>query len=438
MNTNQNQPSETPLFIEKLVHGGQGLGHLAEGKIALVTGALPGETVLLRVTQRKQGYVEGLVRDIVAAAPERISPACPYYADCGGCNLQHADLAAQLRMKTAIVAECLTRAGLNTVSELAALPAPEAFGSRHRLRLHLDAAGRPGFFQRASKRLVPVQRCLLASAGINRALAGLATSAKLCSWFAGRVQELEFAECPESGRVVLVLYARKTLNAGARKEVALRFAREPCADCILWRPNVVLYQRDGAVPVLHQHFVHSGLEYRLSWPAGTFFQANTSLNGQLVALVLEAVRECQPQTVLDLFCGSGNFSVPFGLAGFQVTGVEWAKASVQWAENNARQNGLRHFSFLVGDVNRKLEQLVTRGQRFDCVVLDPPRTGLGKATALLPKLAPRRIVSISCDPATHARDLGLLLAVGYRLERLTVVDMFPQTHHIESVAVLNR
>lgn len=438
MSAKPKQPGETPVFIEKLVHGGQGLGRLAEGKIALVTGALPGETVLVRVTRRKQGYVEASVQDLVASVPERVKPVCPYYASCGGCDLQHADLAAQLRMKTAIVAESLARAGLDALPDCAVLSAPEAFGYRHRLRLHLDAAGRPGFFQRASKRLVPVHRCLLASAGINRALARLAASAKLCSRLAGRIQELEFAECPESGRVVLVLHSRKALNEDVCTELSQRFACEHCADCVLLLPNTGLYQRNGAVPVLHQTFAHSGLDYRLSWPAGGFFQANTRLNRQLVALVLEAVRECQPRTVLDLFCGAGNFSVPLGLAGFRVTGVEWDSTSVQWAEKNAQQNALRHFSFLAGDVNRELDRLVTAGQRFDCVVLDPPRTGLGKAAALLPRLAPRRIVSISCDPATQARDLGLLLAGGYRLERLTVVDMFPQTHHIESVAVLER
>lgn len=156
-----------------------------------------------------------------------------------------------------------------------------------------------------------------------------------------------------------------------------------------------------------------------------------------MALALTAA--AQPKRALDLFCGAGNFSIPLALNGAEVLGVESSPAGIHWARRNAVANGLeaRKASFIMADAGRALDRLVREGRRFDLVLLDPPRQGLGRAAAHVPKLLPKRIVSISCDPATHARDLQIMCAAGCRLEQLTVMDMFPQTHHIESLALLS-
>lgn len=159
----------------------------------------------------------------------------------------------------------------------------------------------------------------------------------------------------------------------------------------------------------------------------------------MIELALDLLpRQKQPFTALDLFCGMGNFSIPLGLAGATVTGIEHNRRSTHWAEHNSRSNGLTTARFIAEDVEQQLQTLVARKARFDCILFDPPRQGLAKAASLLPLLEPERIIAVSCDPATLARDLALICKGGYRLTRLTPVDMFPQTHHIESVSLLER
>jgi 23S rRNA (uracil1939-C5)-methyltransferase len=190
---------------------------------------------------------------------------------------------------------------------------------------------------------------------------------------------------------------------------------------------------------LSQHFTVLGHSYRLEWDHRCFFQVNPRQNIQMIERALGLLK-IGPRSfsALDLFCGMGNFSIPLGLMGAQVTGIEHNRRSIHWAEHNSRQADLPGARFIAFDVEQQLKILAVRNQRFDCILLDPPRQGLGKASALLARLGPQRIISISCDPATLARDLRLIMDSGYRLSRITPVDMFPQTHHIESVALLER
>ncbi len=431
------------VHIDRLVHGGWGLGRLPGGKVALVTGALPGETVRIRILKDGNSHVEAAVSALLHSAPERISAPCPHYADCGGCNLQHADYAAQLRMKTEIVAENLRRGGLEEAAECLApaLPSPQPLGYRHRLRLHLQERGRVGFHRRRSNRVVPVERCLLATEGINAVLTALAalTQEADLSLLSRCGHALSLAQCPASDRIFLILHTRTKLPASLAQ--GLKSLLAPLADVVCTTKGQCLHPQEGpksaaAPPALRQHFSHTGLNYSLSWAPDGFFQVNCQQNAQLVALAMEAAGP--GQRTLDLCCGAGNFSIPLALLGAEVLGVETCASSLHWARENARQAGLRDIRFTGADAAKELARLCRQQARFDTILLDPPRQGLGRAAALIPGLAPRRIVSISCDPATHARDLRLMLAGGYRLVRILALDMFPQTHHIETLALLER
>lgn len=434
----------SPVHIEKLVHGGQGLGRLPDGKVVLVEGALPGEEVRIRVLKERGGHVEAAVAAVLEASVERIAAPCPFYADCGGCNLQHAAYGAQLRMKTAIVAESLQRAGVETAGAADAVltpakPSPQQFGYRHRLRLHLGSDGVLGFHRRRSNSLVPVDRCLLATEGINAALGWIVQDRQSVIQLAPYVQALEFNQCPASDRIALVLHG-KNLRDGRVLKLLGRMcaALSSMVDWISTAQGQVLSPLGMAEQefFFYQQFHHSGLSYELRWPAHSFFQVNCRQNEDLVALAMGAAGV--PETALDLFCGSGNFSVPLALLGAEVLGIEYSEAGIRWARHNGKEAGLGNISFARADASSELARLSRDGARFDTILLDPPRQGLGKAAALLPQLQPRRIVSISCDPATHARDLRLIQAGGYRLIRVVPVDMFPQTHHIETMAVLEK
>lgn len=385
--------------------------------------------------------MEAVVEAVLRAAPERICAPCPYYADCGGCNLQHASYAAQLRMKADIVAESLQRAGVEVGEDILTptLASPQQFGYRHRLRLHLGQDGSLGFHRRRSNSLVPVERCLLATEGINGALSRMVQDRQCSTQLAPYVQALEFNQCPASGRIALVLHSKNLRDSRVLKPLA-RLCAPPAGlvDWICTAQGQVLYpQGKGTNEVfLRQQFHHSGLSYELRWPPSSFFQVNCQHNENLIALAMHA--GAAPKTALDLFCGSGNFSIPLALLGAQVTGIEYSATGIRWARHNGTAAGLNNIQFASADASAELANLVREGAHFDTVLLDPPRQGLGKAAALLPQLQPRRIVSISCDPATHARDLSLILTGGYRLIQVVPVDMFPQTHHIETMAVLEK
>ncbi|RWX45061.1 23S rRNA (uracil-5-)-methyltransferase RumA [Candidatus Electrothrix aarhusensis] len=179
----------------------------------------------------------------------------------------------------------------------------------------------------------------------------------------------------------------------------------------------------------------------LSWSGGCFSQVNPGQNEQLIRLVCDLAgalsRDLSGKTVLDLYCGMGNFSIPLGLCGGTVTGIEGNRESIRWAEKNAQQTGILA-RFLVADVRAALKQLVNQGEKVDCILLDPPRSGVGKDIILLSRLEPEKIIYVSCDPATLARDLNLLRPHGYVVTQVVPVDMFPQTSHVESVVLLER
>ncbi|MDH4319777.1 MAG: methyltransferase domain-containing protein, partial [Desulfobulbaceae bacterium] len=174
------------------------------------------------------------------------------------------------------------------------------------------------------------------------------------------------------------------------------------------------------------------------WGVNCFSQVNDAQNERLIRLVAELVGDPWGMRVLDLYCGAGNFSLPLAVQGARGIGIEQNSEAIAWARRNSSDNGIRGWEFIVADVEKALVDLSERGEVFDTVLLDPPRRGMGKASELLPRLARRNIIYISCDPATMARDLKILQSMGTRLISLTPVDMFPQTHHIESVALLEK
>lgn len=427
---------EQTIEINKVIMGGLGLGRAADGMAVMVAGVLPGETVTVTTTRAHRGHLEARLVRVEAPSPDRITPPCPLYATCGGCDLQHAAYPAQLRLKQAIVTESLVRARvpLPAGGVEPTLDAPAPFGYRYRLRLHLDADGRPGFHRAGTNEVVPVARCLLATQRLNQLLARLAERLP-ASGAADRFSGLELFESPADGTTVLVLHTSLTDPAPAVPP-----SLADLADRVLVEPTGRAAQAAAAPGAeLRQEFEVAGRRYTLTWDHRCFFQVNPVQNERLVALALGLLPpRDQPFPALDLFSGMGNFSVPLGLLGARVTGIEHNPHSLGHAAANCRESGLERSRFLEGDVGHQLRRLTNRGARFAVILLDPPRQGLGKATALLPELGPEQILSISCDPATHARDLRLLVDRGWRLARMIPVDLFPQTHHVESVALLER
>jgi 23S rRNA (uracil1939-C5)-methyltransferase len=433
------------LMIEKLVPGGFGLGRTAAGIVVLVRYVLPGEQVLVNVVSRKKDYITGVAAELLSTSDDRVVPPCPFYGRCGGCDLQHAGPGAQIRLKKAILAESLQRAGGDIFADLSPLVSPEQFGYRQRIRLQIDDNGIYGFYRAESHTLEPVSQCLLARDELNGVLRQLHNSlifqelAKHCSGF-----ELLFNPA-EDTTVILLHFRRKPRPADCHHAKDLLRTTAGLAHVLMQVAGYGLYdplarEFPAAGPIMSHSLALEDMHKPLvlSWETGGFCQVNLEQNKNLIQLVLEMVAAGPHKTVLDLYCGYGNFSLPIAQRGAEVLGIDAQNSAIRSGRRNAVQNRIHTCRFAKEQVPAGVSALVGAGRSFETIILDPPRQGALETISRLPELGPTQIVYISCNPATLARDLARLIPAGYELCRLVPVDMFPQTHHLESVALLKR
>lgn len=399
------------LKITALSHSGDGIAH-AEGRTVFVPGALPGETVSVEITQTKKEVARARLVEVVDPAPERIQPPCPVFNVCGGCQLQHLGYLDQLRFKENQVRVQLRRlARLDDPPVRPIVPAPEPFGYRNQIQWSLTADGGLGLRGQGTHDVVPVEACLIAHPAINAARAHLVLEPD-----AG-LERLTI-RVDETGDPLLVLEPEEETP-----EVSLDLALAAA----VFRPDgttFALAERDWLeIEVL-------GRPFRVS--AGSFFQVNLAQAERLVALVLEALDPHPDDVVLDLFCGVGLFTAFVAPHVSAVVGVESYAPAVDDAAINLDASD--NVSLYLGAVEEILPALAARPT---AVVLDPPRAGLAaEAAEALAATGATRIAYVSCDPATLARDVARLARHGYRLAWAQPVDMFPQTFHIETVALL--
>uniref|UniRef100_UPI0040568AB5 class I SAM-dependent RNA methyltransferase n=1 Tax=Candidatus Electrothrix sp. TaxID=2170559 RepID=UPI0040568AB5 len=426
--------------IEKIIASGKGLARTAEGQVIMIPLTLADENMVVHEEKKKSGYLEGRINTILLPSPGRITPSCPLYEECGGCDLQHGSYQEQLRIKKGIVEESLRRAKLPLEHVDNPLASPAQWDYRYRLRLKINSSGQLGFFQKRSNTFIPIPECLVASQGICSALAELNMTGVLQP-LAQTCPELELLESPADGKITLVLKGNKQKNLPPSIRQKLQKLNSiSTIHQIGWQSLKGFQYLYPQADPLSQHIQlkkHDNTSCSLSWSGGCFSQVNPGQNEQLINVVCEAAGDLQGKTVLDLYCGMGNFSIPLGCCGGTITGIEGNQESIHWAEKNALQAGISA-CFFVTDVRDALQQLVDQGEKTDIILLDPPRSGVGKDIALLPRLKPEKIIYVSCDPATLARDLNTLCVQGYKITQVIPVDMFPQTSHIESVVVLER
>lgn len=391
-----------PVTIEKLVYGGRGLARIG-GRVVLAPFVLPGETVRLRVEEKA---LEAALAEVVTPAAGRIEPRCPFFYRCGGCQYQHFDYEMELEQKREILREVLRRVGkLEAPEEIRVISGPP-WEYRNRAQLHL-AGGEIGYFTHGSRRLVPVDRCPISSPKINEALAALR----------GMLADRRFPRFVRSIEL-FTNEAEVQLNVLESSQAVARRFFDWCAERI---PGFNMLAIEYAVRDVLYRVRHR-----------SFFQVNRFLIDQMVDCAMEGA---EGGTALDLYAGVGLFSLALARHFSAVTAVETSASAASDLEFNAGRAGLA-VSVRQQAAEAFLESL---DEAPDFVLADPPRAGLGKrAVKELLRLGPPRLTIVSCDPATLARDLGALTAGGYRIDQLTLIDLFPRTFHIETVARLGR
>ncbi len=441
-----------PLTIKKIINGGLGLARLADGRVILVQRALPGESVDIRISDEKKSYLQGIATRVHTGHPGRIVPECPYYDDCGGCDLQHCDYATQLTLKKAIIDDLLQRhpspalwdAGSLLVEPL---PSETAFAYRQRIRLQIDAAGRAGFNRFHSHAIIPIDRCLLARAELNEVLAALPGHPAFTT-LARHSTEMELLADPVSEGVVCLLHLQRKPRARDR-EAASHLCREiSLLDRIFFQAegfplanaaqNAGKGARERGLGIVYPPDDHDGSALELAWEVGGFCQVNLAQNRRLIRTVLAFARPGPEEDLLDLFCGMGNFSIPLARLCRSLLGIEGQASAIRCARANSCRADLNNTLFRQMPIQAACDELVRAGRSFAVVIVDPPRQGVPGLARQLTDITGKRLVYVSCDPATLCRDLAELIEAGFSLQRLQPIDMFPQTHHIETVALLEK
>jgi 23S rRNA (uracil1939-C5)-methyltransferase len=383
---------ERELTIEKLVYGGDGLAR-DDGRVVLLPFVLPGERVAAEVTRSKNDLLRGRITRIAAPSPERIEPGCPYFFRCGGCQYQHAPYEFQLDQKRVILREVLRRIGHIEYEGEIGTVSGEPWNYRNRTQLHISG-GAIGYFEYGTHTLCAIDRCPISSPKLNEAIARLAHELPNLRSFDAEIE---------------LFTNENDLQFNLRDRVP--------ADV-----RTLLHGMGTSSPILYD-----GL--RVS--RNSFFQVNRFLIQDLVAAAIDGE---QGHTALDLFAGAGLFTLPLARAFEHVTAIEIAGSAFHDLKANVQAAGLSNIEIRQETTDAHLLIVDTPP---DLIVADPPRSGLGKmaVTELLRIRAPRLVI-VACDPTTLARDLKALLAGGYRIAKMTLVDLFPQTFHLETVVHL--
>lgn len=443
------------VVIDDLAFGGEGVGR-SDGYVVFVRGGLPGDTLRVRITDTRARYARGTIETVVTRAPDRVPAPCPYFGRCGGCRLQHLAYPAQLAFKDKQVRDCLVRLG-GLVGDLPIRPilaAVEPYGYRNKMEFTVaGTTGAPVIGLHETDRydaVLDIERCLLQSERMNQLLDAVRSEirARAVSVYDPvhetgllRFVTLREGRHTDQAMVNFVASAPDVETLGPAAEAVA--SRVPDTASVVLNVNAkkasVAVGTEEHLLVGRDHIVERLDDVRFQVSANSFFQTNTVQAERLFGVVEEACELSGDETVLDLYSGTGAISLLLARRCARVYGVELAAAAVDDAIRNARANGIENCTFLSGEVRHVLPDLVRQGVRVDVAVADPPRAGFHpKALGALISLRPARVVYVSCNPATLARDLGDLVRGGYRVEWVQPVDMFPQTSHIEAVARLRR
>ena len=440
------------MTVDRLAYGGEAVGR-HDGLVVFAAGAAPGETVRVRVRRVQRRHVEADVVSVEKASPERVTPRCVHFAQgCGGCIWQHVDYPSQLRAKEAAVGDSLARlGGLHDLPLRPIIPAPSPWHYRNKMELAFHPEGVLGLHPRGAwHRILPLHECFLApplTVALVKAAQAFAREANLSlhdpRTHNGFLRELVVRHSRGTAETMLgIVTSPGSFNAAAAMAECLAAVDSSVVSVV----RSIRASSDTSAPLQqttllrgqnHITEIVDGLRFDIG--IETFFQTNSAQAERLVALVRELAGEVTGALAIDLYCGVGMFTLALASAGAKAVGIELSASSVEAARANAHSNGLDDARFLAGDARSVLPQVLAEHGAPRVVVLDPPRAGAGgKVMRRIARAGPARIIYVSCNPTTLARDLIELEPFGYRVAVVQPLDLFPQTYHVETVVALDR
>lgn len=426
-------------LVDSLTHDGRGVARIG-GKTTFIEGALPGERVRFRYHDKRPRYDTGATLEVLAPSPDRTVPPCRSYGVCGGCSLQHLAAPAQIRAKQQILAETLQHVGrVQPAVWLPPIQGP-AFGYRRRARLGVRLVPKKGgvlvgFRERRRSFIAPLETCLT----LDPRLAALLPKLRELVSGLSRPDRVPQIEVSAGDATCAAVFRHLHPFCGDDLTRLRAFAEAEGVACYLQPGNLETVHPLWPMPVPALTYGLPDFDVQLAFAPTDFIQINAQVNRELVGAAVRLLDLAPTDRVLDLFCGLGNFTLALARRAGQVVGIEADAGLVERGRQNARRNGLANAEFAAADLYGAGVAGMLAARPVDKVLLDPPRAGAIEAIKALPAEGPARIVYVSCNPATLARDSEYLVSVlGYRLEAAGIADMFPQTSHVESIALYVR
>ncbi|HDR1022484.1 TPA: 23S rRNA (uracil(1939)-C(5))-methyltransferase RlmD [Pasteurella multocida] len=426
------QKQKTPHFrtdIIDLDYQGLGVAKI-QGKTWFIENALPGETVEVQPIEEKRQYSRGLARKILKPSPERQQPQCEYYQQCGGCQTQHISVNLQRAAKQKALLQRLSK--LQPDLQLMPMLTGEEWHYRRRVRLSMLFNPKTkqldlGFRQKNSQQIVNIQHCDVLEPELSKILPKL--TALFAQWSTPKqLGHIELVKADNGIAMLLRHIGNLTEND---RTLLLEFAQQEKLMLFLQQENEII-QLCGEAP-----FYQIG-NLKLQFDIRDFIQVNAELNLKMVTTALDWLELNPTDNVLDLFCGMGNFTLPLSRQVKTVVGIEGVQEMVQKAHNNAEQNQCANVQFYQTNLDQRFADQTWAKQSFDKILLDPPRTGAAFALNALCELGAKKMLYVSCNPATLVRDTEILANFGYRLKKVAMIDMFPHTGHLESISLFEK
>jgi 23S rRNA (uracil1939-C5)-methyltransferase len=426
----------TEASIHGLSHEGRGIAIVAE-KTIFISNALPEEEVIFKYTGMLSKYAEGQAQEIIKASPERVEPKCEFFGMCGGCSLQHMRHSSQIEVKQNALLELFAHVGNVEPQEVLPPLTGPLYQYRHKARLGVRFVTKKetvlvGFRELQSRYLAQIDRCVILNPSVGELIMPLRELIQKLSIFE-QIAQIEVAIGDEQTSLI---FRNLVELAETDSQLLCQFAEQH---------KLIIFMQPGKPKSIYKLWPQNGDDYLFYrhpdfnltfWFYPTdFTQVNPEINRKMVKNAIDYLDLQPTDKVLDLFCGLGNFTLPISTKAGHVVGVEGSQEMVARASMNATRNNISNTEFFMADLFEDISQQAWAQQQYDKLLIDPARSGAAEIIPYIAKWKPTRIVYISCNPATLARDSGEIIKLGYQLEKAGIIDMFPQTNHVESIAV---
>jgi 23S rRNA (uracil1939-C5)-methyltransferase len=418
------------LDIKSLAYGGRGFSRTDEGQAVFVSHVIPGETVNAKIVKKHASYLEAVPKEIIEVSPYRVEPVCKYFTSCGGCDWQHIQYSEQIKWKDAIVKNHLRKVISGQHTECyPPESSPKEYEYRNHIHLQCNSSS-AGFYMQNTNNIVLINDCPIAERKIRDILPLLIQKIFNIS-FRDKLTAFELFALGDGAHIIVHSVQKidnkmvteissicKDLNISGAAIVNLALHTQEFIGDVFFRYNIETIER----------------KFSITGGLGGFIQANLYVNQLMVEHVLDSVKGSEK--VLDLYCGCGNFTIPLASVCQEVTGIDHDSRLTSFVLKNANINGMENLHVITSDIKSSLDKMTVHESKYDTVIMDPPRTGALNLLSGINRIKPDKIVYISCNVSTLARDLYVFQNSGYMLKSLRMFDMFPQTYHIETVSCL--